>query len=274
MYDKDTRYASDMKLSAFNRIMLNIFDDIKSAIVFAAAMESGNPQVIRSALDTYNYKLQEAENKRKTDQYGAYTENRIREITQDNLARFKKITEIDPEIGKLEKMLNIQEGEAGKRQMDALEAGFEEFNKYKQNHPGEAIDFAAWVSANRNAGVVLGQVISTLLMNFPDLKNAGAALLQGMSSMKSNDTGSDETEKNNIFNVSEGKPKKTASFLDNAVSKSSKSKEPEKKDDPALRMDMQNTVGQALAARQMPPQGQTAPQGQQLNTKTGFGRTA
>lgn len=92
--------------------------------------------------------------------------------------------------------------------------------------------------------------------------------------MKSNDTGSDETEKNNIFNVSEGKPKKTASFLDNAVSKSSKSKEPEKKDDPALRMDMQNTVGQALAARQMPPQGQTAPQGQQLNTKTGFGRTA
>ena len=75
---------------------------------------------------------------RKTDQYGAYTENRIREITQDNIARFKKITEIDPDIAKLEKVLNIQEGEAGKRQMDALEAGFEEFNKYKQEHPGES----------------------------------------------------------------------------------------------------------------------------------------
>lgn len=268
MYDKDTRYANDLRLSAFNRLMFNIFDDLKSAIVFGVALESGNPQVIRSALDQYNYKLQEAEQKRKTDTYGAYSENRIREITQDNIARFKKITEIDPEIAKYEKVLNIQEGEAGKRQMDALEAGFEEFNKYKQEHPNESIDFAAWVSANRNAGGVVGQIISALLMNFPDLKNVIGSAIQGMST----DTSSDETMKNEVSNVSS--KKHTSSWLDNATNKLSQTREPEKKPDPALMMDMQNTVGQALAARQQIPQGQTAPQGQQLNTKTGFGRTA
>ena len=268
MYDKDTRYANDLRLSAFNRLMFNIFDDLKSALVFGVALESGNPQVIRSALDQYNYKLQEAEQKRKTDTYGAYSENRIREITQDNIARFKKITEIDPEIAKYEKVLNIQEGEAGKRQMDALEAGFEEFNKYKQEHPNESVDFAAWVSANKNAGGVVGQIISALLMNFPDLKNVIGSAIQGMTT----GTSSDETMKNEVSNVSS--KKHTSSWLDNATSKLSQAKEPEKKPDPALMMDMQNTVGQALAARQQIPQGQTAPQGQQLNTKTGFGRTA
>lgn len=268
MYDKDTRYASDMRLSAINRLMFNIFDDLKSAVVFGVALESGNPQVIRSALDQYNYKIQEAENKRKTDQYGAYTENRIREITQDNIARFKKITEIDPDIAKLEKVLNIQEGEAGKRQMDALEAGFEAFNKYKQDNPGSAVDFAAWVSANRNAGGVLGQVISTLLMNFPDLKNAASTLLQG-----TNDTSSDGTKKENIIDVSGGK-KKTSSILDGVVGKLGDKRQAEqpKEKDTALIMDMQNTVSQALASRAAPPQA-GAPQAGTPKTSNGFGRT-
>ena len=268
MYDKDTRYANDMRLSAVNRLMFNIFDDIKSAIVFAAAIESGNPQAVRSALDMYNYKIQEAENKRKTDQYGAYTENRIREITQDNIARFKKITEIDPDIAKLERVLNIQEGEAGKRQMDALEAGFEAFNKYKQDNPGSAVDFAAWVSANRNAGGVLGQIISTLLMNFPDLKNAAGTLLQG-----TNDTSSDGTKKEDIIDVSGGK-KKTSSILDGVVGKLGEKRQAEqpKEKDPALMMDMQNTVGQALASRVAPPQA-SAPQAGAPKTSNGFGRT-
>lgn len=268
LYDKDTRYANDMRLSAVNRLMFNIFDDLKSAIVFGVALESGNPQVVRSALDMYNYKIQEAENKRKTDQYGAYTENRIREITQDNIARFKRITEIDPEIAKYEKILNIQEGEAGKRQMDALEAGFEEFNKYKQNNPGTAVDFAAWVSANRNAGGILGQIISTLLMNFPDLKNAAGTFLQG-----TNGTSSDETKKENIIDVSGGK-KKTGSILDGVVGKlgeKKQAKQPKEKD-PALIMDMQNTVGQALASRVAPPQA-GAPQAGAPKTNNGFGRT-
>ena len=268
MYDKDTRYASDLRLSSFNRMMFNIFDDIKSAIVFVAAIESGNPQVIRSALDQYNYKLQDAENKRKTDQYGAYTENRIREITQDNIARFKKITEIDPDIAKLEKVLNIQEGEAGKRQMDALEAGFEEFNKYKNEHPNESVDFAAWVSANKNAGGVLGQIISALLMNFPDLKNAATNLYQSMSN--TNDTSSDETKKEDITNIS-GTKKRTSSILDGVVGKLSEKNKPEQKD-PALMMDIQNTVGQALAARAAPPQA-GAPQAGAPKTNNGFGRT-
>lgn len=268
MYDKDTRYASDLRLSSFNRMMFNIFDDIKSAIVFLAAIESGNPQVIRSALDQYNYKLQDAENKRKTDQYGAYTENRIREITQDNIARFKKITEIDPDIAKLERVLNIQEGEAGKRQMDALEAGFEEFNKYKSEHPNESIDFAAWVSANRNAGGVLGQIISALLMNFPDLKNAATNLYQSMG--ETNDTSSDETKKEDITNIS-GTKKRTSSILDGVVGKLSEKSKPEQKD-PALMMDIQNTVGQALAARAAPPQA-GAPQAGAPKTNNGFGRT-
>ena len=268
MYDKDTRYASDLRLSSFNRMMFNIFDDIKSAIVFVAAIESGNPQVIRSALDQYNYKLQDAENKRKTDQYGAYTENRIREITQDNIARFKKITEIDPDIAKLERVLNIQEGEAGKRQMDALEAGFEEFNKYKNEHPNESVDFAAWVSANRNAGGVLGQIISALLMNFPDLKNAATNLYQSMGN--TNDTSSDETKKEDITNIS-GAKKRTSSILDGVVGKLSEKNKPEQKD-PALMMDIQNTVGQALAARAAPPQA-GAPQAGAPKTNNGFGRT-
>ena len=268
MYDKDTRYANDLRLSSFNRMMFNIFDDIKSAIVFVAAIESGNPQVIRSALDQYNYKLQDAENKRKTDQYGAYTENRIREITQDNIARFKKITEIDPDIAKLERVLNIQEGEAGKRQMDALEAGFEEFNKYKNEHPNESVDFAAWVSANKNAGGVLGQIISALLMNFPDLKNAATTLYQNMGN--TNDTGSDETKKEDITNISSTK-KRTSSILDGVVGKLSEKNKPEQKD-PALMMDIQNTVGQALAARAAPPQA-GAPQANAPKTNNGFGRT-
>jgi hypothetical protein len=268
MYDKDTRYANDLRLSSFNRMMFNIFDDIKSAIVFVAAIESGNPQVIRSALDQYNYKLQDAENKRKTDQYGAYTENRIREITQNNIARFKKITEIDPDIAKLERVLNIQEGEAGKRQMDALEAGFEEFNKYKNEHPNESVDFAAWVSANRNAGGVLGQIISALLMNFPDLKNAATNLYQSMSN--TNDTDSDETKKEDITNISSTK-KRTGSILDGVVGKLSEKNKPEQKD-PALMMDIQNTVGQALAARAAPPQA-GAPQAGAPKTNNGFGRT-
>lgn len=268
MYDKDTRYASDLRLSSFNRMMFNIFDDIKSAVVFVAAIESGNPQVIRSALDQYNYKLQDAENKRKTDQYGAYTENRIREITQDNIARFKKITEIDPDIAKLERVLNIQEGEAGKRQMDALEAGFEEFNKYKNEHPNESVDFAAWVSANRNAGGVLGQIISALLMNFPDLKNAATNIYQSMS--ETNDTSSDETKKEDITNIS-GTKKRTSSILDGVVGKLSEKNKPEQKD-PALMMDIQNTVSQALAARATPPQA-GAPQAGAPKTNNGFGRT-
>ena len=271
LYDQDTRYAKDLKLSAVNRMLFNIFDQVKSIIVFFAAIESGSPQMIRSAIDEYNYGLQKAEGQRKTEEYGAYTENKIREITQDNIARFKKITEIDPEIAKLEEVLNIQEGEAGKRQMDALETGFEAFNKYKQEHPGEAVDFAAWVSANRNAGGVVGQIISALLMNFPDLKNVIEGAVNKLSTGNANTTSSDEREKESIFNLSEGKQKKTSSILDGAVSKLSQSKEPEKKPDPALMMDMQNTVGQALASRQI-AQG-SAPQGQQLNTKTGFGRT-
>jgi len=275
MYDKDTRYANDLRLSSFNRMMFNIFDDIKSAIVFVAAIESGNPQVIRSALDQYNYKLQDAENKRKTDQYGAYTENRIREITQDNIARFKKITEIDPDIAKLERVLNLQEGEAGKRQMDALEAGFEEFNKYKNEHPNESVDFAAWVSANRNAGGVLGQIISALLMNFPDLKNAATNLYQSMSNTTDNTNGtngtsSDETKKEDITNIS-GTKKRTSSILDGVVGKLSEKNKPEQKD-PALMMDIQNTVGQALAAKAAPPQA-GAPQAGAPKTNNGFGRT-
>ena len=268
LYDKDTRYANDMRLSAINRLMFNIFDDLKSAIVFGVALESGNPQVVRSALDMYNYKIQEAENKRKTDQYGAYTENRVREITQDNIARFKKITEIDPDIAKYEKILNIQEGEAGKRQMDALEAGFEEFNKYKQENPGNAVDFAAWVSANRNAGGILGQIISALLMNFPDLKNAAGTFLQG-----TNGTSSDETKKENIIDVSGGK-KKTGSILDGVVGKLGEKRQAEqpKEKDPALTMDMQNTVSQALASRVAPPQA-GAPQAGAPKTNNGFGRT-
>lgn len=271
MYDKDTRYASDMRLSAINRLMFNIFDDLKSAIVFGVALESGNPQVVRSALDMYNYKIQEAENKRKTDQYGAYTENRIREITQDNIARFKKITEIDPDIAKLERVLNIQEGEAGKRQMDALEAGFEEFNKYKQNNPNTAVDFAAWVAANRNAGGVLGQVINSLLMNFPDLKNAAATLYQSMGT-NAGGTSSDETKKENIIDVSGGK-KKTSSILDGVVGKLGEKRQSEqpKEKDTALIMDMQNTVGQALASRVAPQAG--APQAGAPKTNNGFGRT-
>ena len=298
MYDKDTRYANDMRLSAVNRLMFNIFDDIKSAIVFAAAIESGNPQAVRSALDMYNYKIQEAENKRKTDQYGAYTENRIREITQDNIARFRKITEIDPDIAKLEKVLNIQEGEAGKRQMDALEAGFEEFNKYKQEHPGEAIDFAAWVSAYKNEGGIAGQIISALLMNFPGLKKAienninkansaagdyaSGGIVPGNSYSGDNLTANvnsgemilNQEQQANLWNLinNGSNKKKTASFLDNAISKSSKKKEPEKEKDPALMMDMQNTVGQALASRVAPPQA-NAPQAGAPKTSNGFGRT-
>jgi hypothetical protein len=169
-YDPNIQEAKVATISAISRLLFNIFDDIKTGIVFAAAIDNGNPALVQTALDRYNDKLQMAESARKTDQYGAYTQNRIRDITADNIARFNKITEIDPEIAKLEKILNIQEGEAGRRQMDALESGFEEFNKYKQEHPGEATDFAAWVSAYKNEGGVVGQIISTLLMNFPGLK--------------------------------------------------------------------------------------------------------
>jgi hypothetical protein len=75
----------------------------------------------------------------------------------------------------------------------------------------------------------------------------------------------------NLINNGSNK-KKTASFLDNAISKSSKKKEPEKEKDTALIMDMQNTVGQALASRAAPPQA-GAPQAGAPKTNNGFGRT-
>jgi hypothetical protein len=182
--------------------------------------------------------------------------------------------------------------------MDALEAGFEEYNKYKQEHPGEAIDFAAWVSAYKNEGGIAGQIISALLMNFPGLKKAienninkansaagdyaSGGIVPGNSYSGDNLTANvnsgemilNQEQQANLWNLinNGSNKKKTASFLDNAISKSSKKKEPEKEKDPALIMDMQNTVSQALASRAAPPQA-GAPQAGAPKTNNGFGRT-
>ena len=306
-YDPNIQEAKVATISAISRLLFNIFDDIKTGIVFAAAIDNGNPALVQTALDRYNDRLQMAESARKTDQYGAYTQNRIRDITADNIARFNKITEIDPEIAKLEKILNIQEGEAGRRQMDALESGFEEFNKYKQEHPGEATDFAAWVSAYKNEGGVVGQIISTLLMNFPGLKKAiekninkaanstsdsnsnaigdyaSGGIVPGNSYSGDNLTANvnsgemilnQEQQANlwNLINSKDSNNKKTASFLDNAYNKvKPKQEKPEEPDIPLI-MDKQGTVQQALASRTNPQQRPTM-QGQSLNVNKGFGKT-
>jgi hypothetical protein len=310
-YNADTKYARDARLSAFNKLMFDVFDRLKTDLVFLAAVEFENPQMMRSALDDFNYKLEAAENKRQTDKFGAYTENRLREITQDNIARFKKITEIDPDIAKLERVLNIQEGEAGRRQMDALESGFEEYNKYKREHPGDSKDFSAWVSAYKNEGGIIGQVVSTLLMNFPGLRKAiekaagedtttenttsentnaigdyaSGGIVPGDSysgdkltaNVNSGEMILNKEQQANLWNLingkEPGKDKKTSKWLDNATSKLSKQKnEEEKKPDPVLTMDVQNTVNQALAARAAPPQA-AAPQAGAPKTNNGFGRT-
>jgi hypothetical protein len=92
----------------------------------------------------------------------------------------------------------------------------------------------------------------------------------GNTNDNTNDTGSDETKKEDITNISSTK-KRTSSILDGVVGKLSEKNKPEQKD-PALMMDIQNTVGQALAARAAPPQA-GAPQAGAPKTNNGFGRT-
>ena len=271
-YNANTRYARDARLSAFNKLIFNIFDRIKSDFIFMAAAESGNPQMIRSALDQFNYNLEMAENKRQTDKFGAYTDNRIREISQDNLAKFKQITEIEPALKQLEGEINL-ESRKGRMQMQSIINAWDEYQKQMSKIPAEQkVSFATWVSQNNGSGGIANQVVMALLSNFPQLadglKNLGVPLPE--SEPKPTGGSSTEKFKEDIQDVSSGK-KKTSTWLDNATSKLSQKKEPEKEEDPDLVIDMQNTVNSALNARSMPPQ--AAPQAGTPQTNSGFGRT-
>ena len=273
-YNADTRYARDARLSAFNKLMFDVFDRLKTDLVFLAAVEFENPQMMRSALDDFNYKLEAAENKRQTDKFGAYTDNRIREITQDNLSKFKQITEVEPALKQLEGQINL-ESRQGRAQMQSLINAWDEYQKQMSTlGADEKVSFASWIAQNSGNGNPISQVIGTLLNNLPqitDLINKAAALVPNTNS--TTPTSSSGKLKEDIENVSSGKEKKTSKWLDNATSKLSKQKnEEEKKPDPVLTMDVQNTVNQALASRAAPPQG-AAPQAGAPKTNNGFGRT-
>lgn len=271
-YNADTRYARDARLSAFNKLIFNIFDRIKSDFLFMAAAESGNPQMIRSALDQFNYNLEMAENKRQIDKFGAYTDNRVREISQDNLAKFKEITEIEPSLKQLEGQINL-ESRKGRMQMQSIINAWDEYQKQMNKIPADQkVSFASWVSQNNGSGGLVNQAVMALLSNFPQLADGLKNLGTSLSESGSQPTGGSSTEKfkEDIQDVSSGK-KKTSKWLDNATSKLSQKKEPEKEEDPDLTIDMQNTVNNALNARSMPPQ--AAPQAGTPKINAGFGRT-
>lgn len=278
-YDLDTRYANDMKSSAVNRLLFDIFDEVKSAFVFIAAIESGNPQLIRSSIDVYNNKLQQAEADYKVGQVKGLEENKVRELTGQSIADFFTTSQAKPQLDMLREQLHIQTAEQESELMKGLERSFEEFNKYKAANPEKATDFSAWVLDRSNKGNPLSMLISASLQN-PD---AVKSILQGLYSAFTNmgKTNSDRNEKTDIISL--GSKGKSSKWIDNALSKANakkteKTEEAENNEeetpplDPALMLDMQNTVSQALASKSAPPQA-GAPQAGAPKTNNGFGRT-
>ena len=278
-YDLDTRYANDMKSSAVNRLLFDIFDEVKTAFVFIAAIESGNPQLIRSSIDVYNNKIQQAEADYKVGQIKGLEENKVRELTGQSIADFFTTSQAKPQLDMLREQLHIQTAEQEQELMKGLEKSFEEFNRYKNANPGKATDFSAWVLDRSNKGNPLSMLISASLQN-PD---AVKSILQGLYSAFTNmgKTNSDRNEKTDIISL--GSKGKSDKWIDNALSKANakkaeKTEEAENNEeetpqlDPALMLDMQNTVSQALASRAAPPQA-GAPQAGTPKTNNGFGRT-
>ena len=304
-YDLDTRYANDMKESAVNRLLFDIFDDVKSAFVFMAAIESGNPQLIRSSIDTYNNKIQQAEADYKVGQIKGIEENKVRDITGENIANFFTTSEAKPQLEFLAKQLNITEGEAQKRAIEASEKAYEEYNKYlnqMKNEGKKPEAFAAWVLQQRASNVnsasgLLGLLLGAGLMNTEQIENliknnlskategfenGGIVGGEGVGAT----AGSDNTtinaregemvlnadQQKQLWDLVNGKGK-SGKWIDNALGKVKEKQEAETpKEDPALTLDMQNTVNQALAARTQPQQKPTM-QGQSLNVNKGFGKT-
>ena len=302
-YDADSRYARDARLSAYNKFMFDLFDRMKSDFVFIAAMESGRPEVVRSALDDFNYRLEMAENKRQTDKFGAYTENRLRDITGNNIAEFKKITEVEPALAQLEGQIDL-ESRKGRAQMKSLIDAWKAYQEQMSTlQEADKVSFANWIRQNMNAGngSVAAQIINALLTNVPQVASLlDGALASGIEShaeggIVGNTDGATIGPDNTTINAREGemvlnaeqqkklwdllsdkdsgtKEKKTGKWLDSAASKLSKKSESEKEPDPDLTIDMQDTINNALAARTMPPQA-GAPQAGAPKTSNGFGRT-
>lgn len=276
-YDLDTRYANDMKESAVNRLLFDIFDEVKSAFVFIAAIESGNPQLIRSSIDVYNNKIQQAEADYKVGQIKGLEENKVRELTGQSIADFFTTSQAKPQLDMLREQLHIQTAEQEQELMKGLEKSFEEFNKYKAANPEKATDFSAWVLDRSNKGNPLSMLISASLQNPDSVKS----VLQGLYDAFTNIfTNSDRNEKTDIISL--GSKGKSSKWIDNALSKANakkteKAEETESEEetpqlDPALMLDMQNTVSQALASKAAPPQA-GAPQAGAPKTNNGFGRT-
>lgn len=170
--DENVQSAEERLRSAKAKRSYYLFDQIKSWAAFIIGLSAGNTQMVYSALDNYNKKIADAENKFQTDELDAFSNNNTKEITSDSDAAYT-LAQLFPQIKNEELKRKFE-------RMDKAEAVLklrEAFDTYrKEGGKPDGKEFQAWFTA-QNAeskdsitGVLL-ELMKAGALNFDTLKS-------------------------------------------------------------------------------------------------------
>jgi len=170
--DENVQSAEERLRSAKAKRSYFIFDQIKSWVAFIIGLSAGNTQMVYSALDNYNKKIADAENKFQTDELEAFSNNNVKEITGDSDAAYT-LAQLFPQIKNEELKRKFE-------RMDKAEAVLklrEAFDTYrKEGGKPDGDQFQAWFTAQSAeskdsiTGVLL-ELMKAGALNFDKLKS-------------------------------------------------------------------------------------------------------
>ncbi len=172
--DENFQSAEERLRSAKAKRSYYLFDQIKSWAAFIIGLSAGNTQMVYSALDNYNKKIADAENKFQTDELEAFSNNNVKEITSDSDASYT-LAQLFPQIKNEELKRKFQRMDKAEAILQLREA-YDTFTKEVGKPDSDG--FRAWFTtqtANTNANSamgILGELIKAGALNFDALKSA------------------------------------------------------------------------------------------------------
>ena len=170
--DENVQSAEERLRSEKAKRSYYLFDQIKSWAAFIMGLSTGNAQMVYSALDNYNKKIADAENKFQTDELEAFSNNNVKEIISDSDAAYT-LAQLFPQIKNEELKRKFQRMDKAEAVLKLREA-FDTYTKEGGKPDGKM--FQAWFTAQNAQATdsitgVLLELMKASALNYDTLKN-------------------------------------------------------------------------------------------------------